>query len=414
MYAYTLIIYSLSAVLHKCALLQFIFYQEPLIFSPKRQVSNLFASSKGTVMHAGVQVAPPLLSVVGRFQSRRIGRGASSKAERSAVVRCAISSQSIDTKMYGPTVLVVGGGRVGTYVACKFKSAGTTSDVVLKGSPASRGVSDMQVFVDTMCADASVTFVRDYKQHVHKTFDFIFISVKTYDLPNVKKELDQFKITGAITILVHNGIVAPLFENSVRVVIPQSYDFVEETIDGEVGQKIKKINIHVKNEEKPWVMPDTSEAKKVELLLKQSGILGQADPTFPYGLVRKFFINGVANLLSIVGDCNCDGLLLNHRERMELLYAEFMAVLKAPHADAFAMLPPDFHEIVFTGLASYGQHFPSTKMDFDVGRALEIDSLNGYVVGQAKAQGIQCPENEKLVEEVKLLVKERDDAKKVA
>ena len=316
--------------------------------------------------------------------------------------------------MYGPTVLVVGGGRVGTYVACKFKSAGTTSDVVLKGSPASRGVSDMQVFVDTMCADASVTFVRDYKQHVHKTFDFIFISVKTYDLPNVKKELDQFKITGAITILVHNGIVAPLFENSVRVVIPQSYDFVEETIDGEVGQKIKKINIHVKNEEKPWVMPDTSEAKKVELLLKQSGILGQADPTFPYGLVRKFFINGVANLLSIVGDCNCDGLLLNHRERMELLYAEFMAVLKAPHADAFAMLPPDFHEIVFTGLASYGQHFPSTKMDFDVGRALEIDSLNGYVVGQAKAQGIQCPENEKLVEEVKLLVKERDDAKKVA
>jgi 2-dehydropantoate 2-reductase len=41
---------------------------------------------------------------------------------------------------------------------------------------------------------------------------------------------------------------------------------------------------------------------------------------------------------------------------------------------------PDFHEVVFQGLASYGTHFPSTKMDFDAGAALEIDSLNGYVL----------------------------------
>lgn len=97
------------------------------------------------------------------------------------------------------------------------------------------------------------------------------------------------------------------------------------------------------------------------------------------GLIRKFFINGVANLLSIVGDCNCNGLLADHMERMEALYQEFMTVLKVPHADAFAMLPEDFHDVVFKGLASYGEHFPSTKMDFDAGLELEIDSLNGYV-----------------------------------
>ena len=104
-----------------------------------------------------------------------------------------------------------------------------------------------------------------------------------------------------------------------------------------------------------------------------------ADPEFPYGLIRKFFINGVANLLAIVGDCNCNGLLDHHRDRMELLYREFMAVLKVPHADAFAMLPADFHDVVFAGLASYGDHFPSTKV--------------GHAGGGSGAyyRGIRCP-----------------------
>ena len=309
-----------------------------------------------------------------------------------------------------PSVLVVGGGRVGTYVACKFKGAGTTGEVVLKGSPADRGVSKMQPFVDAMCRDAGVTFVRGYERFANRVFDFTFVSVKTYDLANVRAELDAHNITSGITILVHNGIVAPLFENSVRVVIPQSYDFVEEDDPRDATKKVTKI--HVKNEEKPWVMPDTGDARKVEILLEASGIKGKADPTFPYGLIRKFFINGVANLLSIVGDCDCDGLLAKHRGRMEVLYSEFIEVLKHPHADAFALVPDDFHAVVFDGLASYGQHFPSTKMDFDAGRALETDSLNGYVVGQAKRQGMAAMENEKLVNEVLNLVAERDARKK--
>lgn len=298
---------------------------------------------------------------------------------------------------------------MGTYVACKFKSAGTTGEVVLKGSPASRGVSSLQPFVDAMCAEAGVTFVRDYEAHRDRVFDFVFVSVKTYDLPSVKAELDAHGITPRTAILVHNGIVGPLFDNAVRVVIPQSYDFVEEAVAREAdASRPRRVTIHVKNEDKPWVMPDTNAARAVASLLEASDMRAVADPAFPYGLIRKFFINGVANLLAIVGDCNCNGLLANHRERMERLYEEFVAVLAAPHADAFAMLPEDFHAVVFDGLASYGEHFPSTKMDFDAGRALEVDSLNGYVVAQAKQQGVPAPENEKLVDEVARMVRARD------
>lgn len=40
---------------------------------------------------------------------------------------------------------------------------------------------------------------------LYRTVDFVFISVKTYDLKNVKAELDEFNIKPRIAILVHNG-----------------------------------------------------------------------------------------------------------------------------------------------------------------------------------------------------------------
>ena len=368
-------------------------------------------------MRAGVATAPLTTSpAVRRARVRRERVTPKAGVTRASRLAVRAASTPEDDMASGPSVLVVGGGRVGTYVACKFKSAGTTGEVVLKGSPVSRGVSSLQPFVDAMCAEAGVAFVRDYEAHRDRVFDFVFVSVKTYDLPSVKAELDAHGITPKIAILVHNGIVGPLFDDSVRVVIPQSYDFVEEAVAASSGAERprKKVTVHVKNEEKPWVMPDTESARAVATLLEASGMRAIADPKFAYGLIRKFFINGVANLLAIVGDCNCNGLLANHRERMERLYEEFVVVLAAPHADAFAMLPEDFHAVVFDGLASYGEHFPSTKMDFDAGRALEVDSLNGYVVAQARRQGLPVPENEKLVDEVAALVKDRDAARNPA
>lgn len=38
-------------------------------------------------------------------------------------------------------------------------------------------------------------------------------------------------------------------------------------------------------------------------------------------------------------------LMAHHRPRMELLYTEFLAVLQGPHADAFAMMPDNFHQV---------------------------------------------------------------------
>ena len=94
------------------------------------------------------------------------------------------------------------------------------------------GARSMQPFVDAMCAASGVRHVRTYETVRDRAFDFVFVSVKTYDLPAVKAELDAHGIAPRIAILVHNGIVPPMFPSSVRVVIPQSYDFVETPGEG--------------------------------------------------------------------------------------------------------------------------------------------------------------------------------------
>ena len=86
-----------------------------------------------------------------------------------------------------------------------------------------------------------------------------------------------------IAVMLHNGIVQPIFKGLgngyVPCVIPQSYDFVE------IGNG--KFTIKVKNEEKPWAMPNTKEAKKVHELLTSIGANSKPDEDFEYTLLRN-------------------------------------------------------------------------------------------------------------------------------
>lgn len=308
-------------------------------------------------------------------------------------------------------ILVVGGGRVGAYLARAFRR-GETDEVVLKMS--NRGViageDNTRAAARAIAKAAGATVVQTYedaREVREKHFNFAFIAVKTYALKAVKREMDEAGISADVVVLAHNGIVPPMFDvnKSTRAVMPQSWDIVETPGIG-CGYEI-----HVKNEDKPWVMPNTASGRAAHDLLAERGVLSVATDEFEYLLLRKYFINGVANLLAIVGDCNCDGLLQNHRERMDKLYDEMFEILRQPHAAGFALAPENFRDVVFEGLASYRDHFPSTKLDFDAGAKLEIDSLNGYVVQLAEAQGVPCVEHARLVDEVRALVAARDAAK---
>lgn len=333
----------------------------------------------------------------------------------------------------GASILIVGAGRLGTWLAVKFaknqKEGGEMREdakVFLKGSGRRKRVGGDKTrdIVAKLVEEHEISHIESYEderfQKVMREkkkgkeefrFDYVFVTVKTYAFDKVVEEMTRANIpTPKIAVMLHNGIVEPIFkglgDGYVTCVIPQSYDFVDAS-DG----KGERFTIKVKNEEKPWAMPNTDEAKRVHALLTSIGANSQPDEDFEYTLLRKYFINCVANLLSIVGDCNCDGLLdtKNLRTRMDVLYHEMYAALQASHKEGFKKMPKNFYDVVFSGLRTYGAHFPSTKLDFDAGALLEIDSLNGYVCVRGRENGTPCLEHEKLIQEVQQLVKQRDD-----
>ena len=335
----------------------------------------------------------------------------------------------------GVSILIVGAGRLGTWLAVKFaknqKDAGgemreENAKVFLKGSGRRKRVGGDKTrdIVAKLVEEHEISHIESYEderfQKVMREkkkgkeefrFDYVFVTVKTYAFDKVVEEMTRADIpTPKIAVMLHNGIVEPIFkglgDGYVPCVIPQSYDFVDAS-DG----KGERFTIKVKNEEKPWAMPNTDEAKRVHALLTSIGANSQPDEDFEYTLLRKYFINCVANLLSIVGDCNCDGLLdtKDLRTRMDVLYHEMYAALQPSHKEGFKKMPKNFYDVVFSGLRTYGAHFPSTKLDFDAGALLEIDSLNGYVCVRGRENGTPCLEHEKLIQEVQQLVKQRDD-----
>lgn len=149
--------------------------------------------------------------------------------------------------------IVVGGGRVGTYLACRLRANCKAFDrIVLKrreGDADSLGrVASLS---KRLCAAADVEQTFSYQELGQP--DVVFLAVKTYDLSAAAAELaaagmrprmlvrirctgnaKNLELTASVCIhnrkvCIHNGIVeyAGMVAAAVRVVVPQSYDFEE-------------------------------------------------------------------------------------------------------------------------------------------------------------------------------------------
>ena len=123
--------------------------------------------------------------------------------------------------------------------------------------------------------------------------------------------------------------------------------------------------------------------------------------------LKKFLVNSTANLMSVVYDAHCADLLRHHRGDLAALLEETVGVLGAHAAQqrdeallgAIRGLPADgaVVEAVEAALASYGTHHPSTWHDYKQGAALEVASLNGFLVEAGKALGRPTPLNSLVV-----------------
>ena len=173
------------------------------------------------------------------------------------------------------SILIVGAGRLGTWLAVKFaknqKDAGgemreENAKVFLKGSGRRKRVGGDKTrdIVAKLVEEHEISHIESYEderfQKVMREkkkgkeefrFDYVFVTVKTYAFDKVVEEMTRANIPmPKIAVMLHNGIVEPIFkgigDGYVPCVIPQSYDFVDAS-DG----KGERFTIKVKNVEKP-------------------------------------------------------------------------------------------------------------------------------------------------------------------
>jgi len=238
--------------------------------------------------------------------------------------------------------------------------------------------------------------------------DAIFVTTKTYHLPKAAEELAEH---GEVlrpkqaTVGCHNGHVLGIdrtFKDAIggifcKALVPGGYTFKEDGSGFEVTNAGQK-----------WAL--LSREAEVKHLAEQMARRSVATVAGGFEAdTRKYLVNNTANLVSVIANTNCHGLVSDPalRARMHAIFTETAMVLQASpiHAPHFPDIElSELEDQVITGIASYGQHYPSSCKDFRAGREIEVESLNGYIVALGKQLGIPTPVNEAVVADVNIVL----------
>jgi 2-dehydropantoate 2-reductase len=116
----------------------------------------------------------------------------------------------------------------------------------------------------------------------------------------------------------------------------------------------------------------------------------------------KLVVNSVINPLTALHGCR-NGELLQladiHR-RVAALCEEAAAVARA---DGRLLAAPQLEQTVFEVIATTAANRSSMLQDSERRQATEIDFINGYIVGLAARYGIDCPQQQALLRDIKRL-----------
>lgn len=308
--------------------------------------------------------------------------------------------------------LVVGGGLVGSYIASTLSKNGAKVLLKTRAVPRKEAVTvAMRAGVEMMSSLAPLEArlrCGDLPQ-----LEAIFISTKTY---NLREVAEQLHACGPVlrprlaTVGCFNGYVMGverMFAEAVGGV------FCKSLVPGGYTFKPDGSGFDVTNGNQRWSL--LSRRVEVRSLSHRMSQLGIATVAGGFEAdARKFLVNTTANLVSVIANTNCHGLVSDSAMlgRMRNLCRETVAVLLASPCHS-AHMPRDIAledlvEQVLSAITAYGPHYPSSCKDFRAGKAIEVDSLNGYVCALGQQLGMATPFNQAVVDDIGIVVQQAD------
>lgn len=249
------------------------------------------------------------------------------------------------------------------------------------------------------------TDIAAVKKKIKTPFDFILVTVKTYDTEHAAKEIAPLVKKHTRVISLQNGLTnidALKKKVSLKKIIAGRVIFgVELTKSGHVTVTVWAQDVAIGKTEEPRV---DSKVKQLAGMFTEAGIPAQSTRAIEQVIWTKVLYNGALNPLGAFLNMTYGELAKcpETREYMNRIIEETYAVLKKrkiklPWKNAEGYLAHFYNNLIPPTAA----HYPSMRRDLKEKKSTEIDALNGAVVKYGDAKGMRLPFNEVLVHLVK-------------
>lgn len=282
-------------------------------------------------------------------------------------------------------ILVCGAGAVGIYLGVLLTSK--ENEVTLLGKRKLKATPHY-IFINHKRMQVPE---KVYKMPLKQHFDFIFVTVKLYDLEIILEQLKKNQVTCSILVSIQNGLVD---NKKYQKIIGKQRIIVLSVFE---GFRLLEDQLLMTPTEMGWKVENTQEGKEVSRLLLDAGILCKPEPELNTYRAEKTIVNCCLNALSAIEKKPFDELFASEhiRKRIDVLFQECYAVL----SKEYHLEDPKIIQTRMYRVWSHMNHYSSTYQDVLSGRKTEIDFLNGYIVSQGQKLGIETPENKKVVAE---------------
>ena len=288
-------------------------------------------------------------------------------------------------------VAIIGAGNLGAYLGTQLRAAGHEVFFCVRRTPAAMRFEDSPVWRFPF-----------FFRHPPPA-DLVLMTVKTYDTAAAAGWLPQLCKNNQPVAVIQNGVghaerIAPY--NAIPVL---SYVYVESK-EG-VYRAFLPQHAH-------FTIPSQSSCNAFADLFTKSSIRVEREGAFHTAAWRKMLHNCVSNPLTTIAGKGLE-ILKNekYRELAESILAEAFPIAQA---DGARVRATEGNKIL-TVLGSYP---PGTRtsmlQDFELGKRLELDTLNGTLIEMGKKYNLPTPVNEQVVEMVNARLKELTIKKQAA
>ena len=307
-------------------------------------------------------------------------------------------------------ILIFGAGAVGSVVGGFL--ARTGHSVSLLGRPWHLDVIEKQgLLITGIWGDYRIKAfelyrgVEDFRKK-DTSFDLIILTVKSYDTENSVKELLPMMTEKTMLLSLQNGLgnIETILATGIR---PESFLAGRVIFGADVAPGVVKVTVNADSVRIGGLPGVTTKAGAFEIarVFNAAKIPAEAVPDIVTVLWAKAIYNCALNAICSLHEIPYGKILESEETRhaMERVIRECYEValkkrmtLAPSSADAFIDL------MVQKLIPSTAAHFPSMLRDLQRGKRTEIDSLNGAIYRYGRELGVPTPENESLVNQLKL------------